>query len=93
MKFQTCLKFLRSLPTLVSDPNFIHLATGLSVNLTACRLHFQACLYHFQACPYHFHAYHIWKLACLLQLSTTHLQSISSMMRGKNKYDQKLCYE
>ena len=31
VKFQTCLKFLRPLPTFVSDPNFIHLATGLSV--------------------------------------------------------------
>ena len=38
------LKFLRPLPTLVTDPNFIHLATGLSVILRACRLHFQACL-------------------------------------------------
>ena len=32
MKFQTYMKFLQLLPTLVSDPNFIHLATGLSVN-------------------------------------------------------------
>ena len=32
VKFQTCLKFLRPLLTLVSDPIFIHLATGLSVN-------------------------------------------------------------
>ena len=53
VKFQTCL------PTLVTDPKFIHLATGLSVNLRACELHFQACPYHFQACPN-------MKLACLL---------------------------
>ena len=42
VKYQTCLIFLRPLPTLVSYPNFSHLATGLSVNLTACRLHFSA---------------------------------------------------
>ena len=48
--FQTCLIFLRLLPTLVTDPKFIHLATGLSVNLRAYRLHFQACPYHLQAC-------------------------------------------
>ena len=30
---QTCLKFLQSLPTLVTYPNFFHLATGLSVTL------------------------------------------------------------
>ena len=77
---------LRPLTTLVSNPYVIHLATGLLVNLNACRLHFQACLYHFQACPYHFQAcpYHVQacrdrKPAFLLQLSTTHLQSISSM--------------
>ena len=34
VKLQTCLIFLRPLPTLVSDPNFSALATGLSVNLT-----------------------------------------------------------
>ena len=34
VKYQTCLIFLRPLPTLVSDPNFIHLATGLLVTLT-----------------------------------------------------------
>ena len=43
VKYQTCLIFLRQLPTLVSDPKFIHLETGLSVNLRACLLHFQAC--------------------------------------------------
>ena len=43
VKYQTCLIFLRPLPTLVSDPNFSPLATILSVNLTACRLHFPAC--------------------------------------------------
>ena len=31
VKYQTSLIFLPPLPTLVSDPNFIHLATGLSV--------------------------------------------------------------
>ena len=46
----TCLIFLRPLPTLVSDPKFIHLATGLSVNFTACRLHFPACQLIKQAC-------------------------------------------
>ena len=40
VKYQTCLIFLRPLPTIVSDTKFIHLAAGLSVNLTACRLHF-----------------------------------------------------
>ena len=43
VKYQTCLIFLRLFPTLVSEPNFSPLATGLSVNLTACRLHFPAC--------------------------------------------------
>ena len=33
VKYQTCLIFLRPLPTLVSDPNFSPLATGLSVAL------------------------------------------------------------
>ena len=33
MKYQTCLIFLRPLLTLVSDPNFSPLATGLSVTL------------------------------------------------------------
>ena len=80
VKFQTCLKFLRPLLTIVCNPNFTHLATGLSVNLTACWLHFQASLYHFQACPYHFQAYHNRKPACLLQLITSHLQVLSSMM-------------
>ena len=44
VKYQTCLIFLQPLPTLVTDRKFIHLATGLSVNLRAGRLHFQACL-------------------------------------------------
>ena len=50
VKYQTCLIFPRPSPTLVSDPNFRPLATGLSINLRACRLHFQACHYHLQAC-------------------------------------------
>ena len=33
VKYQTCLIFLRLLPTLVSDPNFRPLATGLSVTI------------------------------------------------------------
>ena len=33
VKYQTCLIFLRPFPTLVTDPNFIYLATGMSVNL------------------------------------------------------------
>ena len=48
--YQTCLIFLRPLPTLVSNPNFSPLATGLSVNLTACQLHFLACQLIKQAC-------------------------------------------
>ena len=44
VKYQTCLIFLRPLPTIVTDPNFIHLAIGVSVNLTACQLHFPVCL-------------------------------------------------
>ena len=40
VKFQTCFIFLLLLMTLVSNPNFIRLATGLSDNLTSCRLHF-----------------------------------------------------
>ena len=52
VKFQTCLRFLRLLPTLVSDLNFIHLATGLSVNLMACRFHFPTCRLIKQACLY-----------------------------------------
>ena len=62
--------------TTVGDPKFIHLATGLSVNLTACWLHFQACLYHFQACPYHFQACLNRKPACPLRLRTTHLKKV-----------------
>ena len=50
VKYQTCLIFLQPLPTLVSDLNFSPLATGLSVNLTACRLHFLACRLIKQAC-------------------------------------------
>ena len=52
VKYQTCMVFLRPLPTHVTDPNFIHLATGLSVNLTACQLHFPACRLIKQACLY-----------------------------------------
>ena len=59
MKYQTCLIFPRPLPTLVTDPKFTHLATGMLVNLRACRLHFQACPYHLQASPN-------MKPACLL---------------------------
>ena len=50
VKYQTCLIFLRPLLTLVSDPNFSPLATGLSVNLMACQLHFLACQLIKQAC-------------------------------------------
>ena len=50
VKYQTCLIFLRPLPTLVSDPNFSPLTIGLSVNLMACRLHFPACQLMKQAC-------------------------------------------
>ena len=53
VKYQTCLIFLRPLPILVTDPNFINLATGLSVNLMACRLHFLPCQLMKQACLYH----------------------------------------
>ena len=42
-EISTCLIFLQPLPTRESDPNFKPLATGLSVNLTACQLHFLAC--------------------------------------------------
>ena len=52
VKYQTCSIFLQPLPTLVTDPNFIHLATGLSVNLTACQLHIPACGLIKQACLY-----------------------------------------
>ena len=41
---------MQVLPTLVSNPNFSPLATGLSVNLMACRLHFPACRLIKQAC-------------------------------------------
>ena len=50
VKYQTCLIFLQPLLTLVSDPNFSPLATGLLVNLTACRLHFPACRLIKQGC-------------------------------------------
>ena len=66
VKFQTCLIFLGPLPTLVTDTKLIHLATDLSVNLRACRLHFQACLLPFQACPYHLQACPNMKPASLL---------------------------
>ena len=52
MKYQTCMIFLRPCPTLFTDTNFIYLATGLSINLTACRLHFPACRLMKQACLY-----------------------------------------
>ena len=32
VKYQTCLIFLQTFPSLVTDPNCIHLATGMSVN-------------------------------------------------------------
>ena len=48
----SCLIFLQPLLTLVTDPDFIHLATGLSVNFTACQLHFPACRLIEQACLY-----------------------------------------
>ena len=51
VKYKTCLIFLLPFPTLVTDPDFIQLATGLLVNFQACHLIKQACLYHFQACP------------------------------------------
>ena len=44
VKYQTCLIFLQLLLTLIFDPNFSPLATGLSINLRAYRLHFHACL-------------------------------------------------
>ena len=50
VKYQTCLIFPRPLLTLVSNPNFSPLTTGLSVNFTACRLHFPACRLIKQAC-------------------------------------------
>ena len=50
VKYQTCLIFLQSLLTLVSNPNFSPIATGLSVNLMACRLHLQVCRLSQQAC-------------------------------------------
>ena len=50
VKFQTCLIFLRPLPTLVSDPYFSPLATDLLVNLMVCQLHFAACRLIKQAC-------------------------------------------
>ena len=61
VQYQTCLIFLRPFPTLVTDPDFIHLATGLSVNLTACRLHFPPCPLMKQACLYQvFGLFQIW---------------------------------
>ena len=52
-KYQTCLIFLQPLPTLISDPNFNPLATGLSVKLRpvgyTSSLHFLS-RYHLQAC-------------------------------------------
>ena len=53
VKYETCLIFLRPLPTLVTDPNFIYLATDLSDNLTAYRLHLPPCQLIQQACLYH----------------------------------------
>ena len=46
VKYQTCLIFLRLFQTLVTDPKYIHLATGMSVKLKACQLIQQACLEH-----------------------------------------------
>ena len=34
VNYHTCLIFLRPFPTPVTDPNFIHLATGLLVTLS-----------------------------------------------------------
>ena len=52
VKYQSCLIIPRPLLTLVTDPNFSHLAIGLSVNLMASRLHFLACRLMTQACLY-----------------------------------------
>ena len=52
VKYQTCLIFLRPFPTVISDPKFTHLATGMSVNLMVCQLHFPACRLMKQACQY-----------------------------------------
>ena len=54
-KYRTCFIFLPPLPILVTDPKFIHLATGMSVNLMASRLHFPA--------------YRLIKQVCLYQVS------------------------
>ena len=45
--------YIRPLTTLVTDPHFIHLATGMLVNLMACWLHFPTCRLMKQACLYH----------------------------------------
>ena len=52
IKYEACLTFLRPLPNLVTDPKFIHLAPGLSTNLTACWLPFPACWLMKQTCLY-----------------------------------------
>ena len=49
---ETCLISLRPFLTLVTDPESIHLATGLLVNLTACWLPFPPCRLMKQACLY-----------------------------------------
>ena len=75
MKFQTCLKFLQPLPTLVSDPNFIHVTIGLSFKLMACRLHFPACRLIKQACLY--------QVSGLSQILTSRLYVKANRLCGK----------
>ena len=53
VKYPTYLIFLRLFPTLATDPNSIHLATGMSVKLKACWLHLPPCWIMEQACLYH----------------------------------------
>ena len=84
VKFQTCLIFLRPLPTLVSDLTFNPLATGLSVNLTACRLHFLACWLIKQACLY--------QVSNLSQIWTSRLY-VMTHQRCRKCYSLKLVIE
>ena len=75
VKYETCLIFLRPLPTLVTDPNFIHLATGMSVNLTACRLYFLARQLIKQACLY--------QVSSLSQIWSSRLYVMTNRLCGK----------
>ena len=78
VKYQTCLIFLPPFPTLVTDPDFIHLEAGLSVNLMACWLHYPLCRLMKQAC--------LNQVSGLSQIWSSRLYLNTSRLCGRNNH-------